>query len=232
MESIFEQLPRFFTYYNAIFMLKALAATFLLSAVSCIIGFCAGFFMAVTRVTKSWSLFPFRVATTAFVEFFRRVPPLVVLFLVFFAFNIFKIDIPIFSVALVGLCFISTAFIAEIVRAGFESVHQTQWDAAAAMNFGLGKTLLLVIIPQAWKVILPPVFIFFIGFIKDTALASQLGVMELTFAAKVFNDKGFAAFLCFGTVLVLYFMLSYPLTRIGAWTEARFETQLAPSQNS
>jgi polar amino acid transport system permease protein len=89
--------------------------------------------------------------------------------------------------------------------------------------------LLLVIIPQAWRVILPPAFTFFVGFIKDTALASQLGVVELTFSAKVFNDKGFAAFLCFGTVLVLYFILSYLLMRVGAWTEMRFTKRLVPS---
>jgi len=229
MMNILDELPKFFTFHTCIFFLKALGATFLLSATSCGVGFCAGFLAAVLRVTTSRPLLPVRIAAIGFVEFFRRVPPLVVLFLAFFAFNVFKFDIPIFSIALVGLCFISTAFIAEIVRAGFESVHNTQWEAAAAMNFGLVRMLLLVIIPQAWRVILPPAFTFFVGFIKDTALASQLGVVELTFSAKVFNDKGFAAFLCFGTVLVLYFILSYPLTRVGAWTEMHFTKRLVPS---
>jgi polar amino acid transport system permease protein len=89
------------------------------------------------------------------------------------------------------------------------------------MNFGVLQTIWFIVLPQAWKVILPPVFTFFILFIKDTALASQLGVVELTYVGKIFNDKGFSAMLTFGTVLVCYFILSYPLTRMGAWMEAR-----------
>jgi polar amino acid transport system permease protein len=58
-------------------------------------------------------------------------------------------------------------------------------------------------------------------FIKDTALASQAGVLELTQAGKILNTKGFSAFLVFGTVLVLYFAISYPLARLGGHMEAR-----------
>lgn len=221
LDRLIEELPRFATYHNAIFLLQGLLATFALSALSCIIGFCVGFVAAVTRRTTSWVVLPVRVVMICFVEFFRRVPPLVVLFLVFFSFSILNLDIPRFAVALIGLCLISTAFIAEIIRAGFEAVHRNQWDAAAVMNFNLVQTVWHVILPQAWKVILPPVFTFFILFIKDTALASQLGVVELTYVGKIFNDKGFAAVLTYGTILVCYFALSYPLTRLGAWMEAR-----------
>jgi len=118
----------------------------------------------------------------------------------------------------------STAFIAEIIRAGLESVHQNQWDTAMAMNFNLLQSLFLVIIPQAWKVILPPVFSFFLVFIKDTALASQIGVIELTYAGKMLNNKGFSPALAFGTILLLYFALSYPLARFGKWMEVRIAT--------
>ena len=71
-----------------------------------------------------------------------------------------------------------------------------------------------------------PAFSFFVLFIKDTALASQIGVIELTFAGKVMANKGFPAALTFGTVLVLYFALSWPLARFGRWMEAR----LAPAR--
>ena len=70
------------------------------------------------------------------------------------------------------------------------------------MNFTYFQILKEIIFPQAWKVILPPAFGFFIMFIKDTALASQIGVMELTFAAKVLNNKGFSPLLSFGSVLI------------------------------
>jgi len=227
-ERIVEEAPGFFTYYNMIFLLQALLATFLLSAVGCLIGFGGGFFLAVIRRTVSWPLMPLRIVGIVFTEIFRRTPFLVTLMMVFFIFQIAKVDISLFTVALISVCFIATAFISEIIRGGFDSVHQTQWDTAAAMNMTLLQTLRYVIVPQAWKIILPPVFSFFILFIKDTALASQIGVVELTYAGKVLNNKGFSAALVFGTILMLYFALSYPLARFGLW----MENKLAPTRNN
>ena len=147
--------------------------------------------------------------------------------LVFFAFQALRLETSMFTVALVSVFLIATAFIAEIVRGGLKSVHQNQWDAAAAMNFSYLETLRYVVVPQAWKVMLPPAFSFFVLFIKDTALASQIGVVELTFAGKVLANKGFPPALTFGTVLVLYFVLSWPLARFGRWMEVK----LAPARN-
>jgi polar amino acid transport system permease protein len=161
-----------------------------------------------------------------FTEAFRRIPFLVTLMLVFFAFQAVKLDISMFTVALFSVCLIATAFITEIVRAGLDSVHRNQWDAAAAMNFTYIETLRYIVVPQAWKVMLPPAFSFFVLFIKDTALASQIGVVELTFAGKVLANKGFPAALTFGTILVLYFLLSWPLARFGRWMEVK----LAPTR--
>ena len=225
---ILAEAPEFFTYYNIVFLLEAMLATFALSAVGCIIGFAAGFFLAVSRRTTSVVLLPLRTLTAAFIEMFRRIPFLVTLMMVFFVFQGMGIDISVFSVALISVCLIATAFIAEIIRAGLEAVHRTQWDTAAAMNMSLLQTLRYVIMPQAWKIILPPAFSFFILFIKDTALASQIGVVELTYAGKVLNNKGFSAALVFGSILILYFVLSYPLARFGAHLEQR----LAAARNS
>jgi len=95
------------------------------------------------------------------------------------------------------------------------------------MNLSALQRLVYVVLPQAWKVILPPAFAFFVLFIKDTALASQIGLIELTYAGKVLNDRGFPATLVYATILVLYFLVSYPLAFVGAWLERR----LAPSRN-
>ena len=178
---------------------------------------------SIIKVTRGGHLWPLRAAAVAYVEFFRRIPFLVTLMLVFFFFQALGLDISVFSVALVSVWIIATAFIAEIVRSGLESVPRTQWEAAEVMNFSLPQTLALVIFPQAWKVIIPPVFSFFVLFIKDTALASQIGVVELTYSAKVLNNKGFSAALTFGVVLLLYFVISYPLSRFGAWMEKKVE---------
>lgn len=224
-QRLVEEAPQFFGYYNLIFLAEAAFATFALSAVGCILGLVLGFLIAVARRTVAWELVPLRAVAFLFTEFFRRVPFLVTLMLVFFIFQIAGADLSVFTVALVSVVLIATAFIAEIIRGGLESVHHNQWDAAAAMNFSLWQTLWHVVMRQAWKVVLPPAFSFFILFIKDTALASQIGVLELTYAAKVLNNKGFSAALVFGSVLVLYFALSYPLTRLGVWMEVRLATR-------
>jgi polar amino acid transport system permease protein len=224
-QRLVEEAPQFFGYYNLIFLAEAAFATFALSAVGCILGFLLGLLIAVARRTFAWELLPIRALAFLFTEFFRRVPFLVTLMLIFFVFQTAGADLSVFTVALISVVLIATAFIAEIIRGGLESVHHNQWDAAAAMNFSYWQTLWHVVMPQAWKIILPPAFSFFILFIKDTALASQIGVLELTYAAKVLNNKGFSAALVFGSVLVLYFALSYPLTRLGVWMEARLATR-------
>ena len=218
---IFEELPEFMGYYNVIFLGQALLGTFVLSAAGCIFGFVCGFGIAVLRRAERTLLWPVKAVSLIYVEVFRRVPFLVTLMAIFFAFQLSGFDLSTFSVALIAVCLIASAFIAEIIRSGLDSVHANQWDAAAAMNMSYLQTLRLVIVPQAWKIILPPAFSFFILFIKDTALASQIGVMELTYAGKVLNNKGFSASLVFGSILILYFLLSYPLTRFGAYMEAR-----------
>ena len=224
LQQIIDEAPRFFGYYNVLFLLQAFAATFLLSLAGCVLGFALGFLLVVTRRTADWRLAPARGLMVVFTEAFRRIPFLVTLMLVFFAFQALKFDVSMFTVALFSVCLIATAFITEIVRAGLDSVHRNQWDAAAAMNFTYIETLRYIVVPQAWKVMLPPAFSFFVLFIKDTALASQIGVVELTFAGKVLANKGFPAALTFGTILVLYFLLSWPLARFGRWMEVKLAT--------
>jgi polar amino acid transport system permease protein len=222
-DRVAEELPRFFTYYNMVFFLKAMFTTFLLSLIGCVLGSVFGGLLSVVKLTRSKLLWPLRAVTLVYVEFFRRIPFLVTLLLIFFFFQAFGLEVSVFTVALVSVWIIATAFITEIVRSGLEAVPTTQWEAAAVMNFNLLQTLGMVILPQAWKVILPPAFSFFVLFIKDTALASQIGVVELTYSAKVLNNKGFSAALAFGVVLLLYYLLSYPLAKFGAWMEKKLE---------
>ena len=226
-QRLVSEVPAFFGPYNLLFLAQAALATICLSAVGSLTGVVAGLALALVRLTKSVWLAPARFLAILLTELFRRVPFLVTLMLVFFASQLSGLDLPLFVDALIAVFLIASAYLAEIIRAGFESVHRNQWDAAAAMNFSMLKTVRHVIIPQAWRVILPPAFGFFVLFIKDTALASQIGVIELTYAGRVLNNKGFSAALVFGTLLLLYFCISYPLTRLGAHLEAR----LAPSRH-
>ena len=222
MDRIIEELPRFFTYWNIIFILKGMLVTLILSIIGCLIGFAVGMIFAVLRKTKNYLFIPIRLIIKIYTEIFRRVPFLVSLFLIFYLFQIFKISDSVLLIAIITVCLIASAYIGEIIRSGIESINKTQWDAAYAMNFSYLQILKEIIFPQVWKVILPPVFGFFIMFIKDTALASQIGVNELTHVGKVLNNKGFSAVLVFGTILILYYLISFPLDIFGKHLEKKF----------
>lgn len=220
-DGLIAQAPRFFTFYNAQFLLNALLTTFLLSLIGCVTGLVVGFALAIVRRTRGTVFRPFRICAIGLVELFRRIPFLVTLFLVFYATQVSGLDAPLFTIAVISVCVIATAYLSEIVRAGLDAVHVNQWDSAAVANFSLLQTLRIVVIPQAWKIILPPAFSFFLLFIKDSALASQIGLVELTYAGRALNNRGFSPILTFGSILLLYFALSYPLTLLGRHLEAR-----------
>ena len=218
---IVSEVPRVFAPYNLLLLGEAALTTLLLSAVGCLAGLVFGFGLALARGTRSWPLLPLRLLALAYAEVVRRVPFLVTLMLFFFGAQVVGLDLAPLTVALIATSVISTAFVGEIIRSGIAAVRPAQIEAAAVMNFTPWQRLRLVALPQAWPLILPPVFGYFVLFIKDTALASQIGVLELTDAGKILNTKGFSSFLVYGTVLALYFVVSYPLTLLGTHLEIR-----------
>ncbi|MBT8078388.1 MAG: amino acid ABC transporter permease, partial [Gammaproteobacteria bacterium] len=166
-------------------------------------------------------LLPVRWVAVAYVEIFRRIPFLVILFIVLFVIEPLMPGTSLFGIATVSVCLLSTAFLSEVIRAGIESVPAPQVESARTLNFNWLQIQISVVLPQSWKVILPPTAAFIVMFIKDTSLASQLGVIELTFAGKMLVNRGFSPVLGFGAILICYFALSYPLSRLAARLEKR-----------
>lgn len=218
---VIEEAPRFFGPYNLLFLGTALLHTLTLSYLGALGGFAIGFSLAVMRNRRLAGWWPLAFLSILYVETFRRIPFLVKLMCVFFAFQLTGADVAMFTVALTTVVLSAAAFAAEIVRGGFEAVPLQQWDAAEAMNFSRARTLFLVVLPQSWATVLPPAFGYLVGFMKSTSIASQIGVLELTFAAKVLNTRGFSALLCFGTILLLYFALCWPTKLAGEALERR-----------
>jgi polar amino acid transport system permease protein len=215
------EIPRFFTPQKLALLLEAMGTTLAMTIIGCVLGFLLAFTIVFLRQTPGRLALPIRLVAILYVEIFRRIPFLVVTYLVLFFIQIFASDASLFAIAVIAICIYSTAYTAEIIRGGFESVARQQIEAAAAMNFSRWQTLKSVIIPQSWPVILPPAVAFAVGFIKDTALVSQVGVFELTFRGKELNNEGFSGILVFGTIALLYFAMSYPLSRWGRWLEQR-----------
>ena len=221
LERLANEIPRFFSWQNMVLLGEAMGITLTMTVLGCVLGFFFAFGIAFTRQMPGLLTLPFRTVAILFVEIFRRIPFLVVLFLVLFFIQAIARGTSLFSVAVISICIYSTAYIADIIRGGFESVPRQQIEAAMAMNFSRWQIMKSIIIPQSWPVVLPPAVAFMVGFIKDTSLVSQIGVFELTFRARELNNMGFSGILVFGTIALLYFAISYPLARWGQWLEKR-----------
>jgi polar amino acid transport system permease protein len=224
VERILGQLPRFFSWANMSLLAEAAGMTLSMTLVGCVIGFGLAFILVFLRQTPGLWAAPLRLVCIAYVETFRRIPFLVVIYLVLFFIQAFVSDASLFTVAVTAICLYAVAYTAEIIRGGLESVPRQQIEAAQTMNMGRLRTNLLVVLPQAWPVILPPAVAFGISFIKDTALVSQIGVFELTFRGKELNNQGFSGHLVYGTIARCYFAIYYPLSRLGQHLEKRLET--------
>jgi polar amino acid transport system permease protein len=219
-----EQLPAFFSAGNMILLAEALGATVALTFFGCALGFTFAFLIVVARQTPGRWAMPLRGAAILFVELFRRVPFLVTSYLVLFSISAVTRNPSLFVIVLVAIAIYAVAFTADIIRGGFESIPRQQIEAAQTLNFGRWRTMFHVIIPQSWPVILPPLIIFTVAFVKDTSLVGYLGVFELAFRAKELNNQGFSGPLVYGFIALLYFCLSYPLMRFGYWLEKRLAT--------
>jgi polar amino acid transport system permease protein len=220
-ERIIQEAPEFFSGSNLWFLTQAAGRTLAMTLIGCAVCMLGGLLIAVLSTSRSRVLLPLRAVVTLYVEIFRRIPFLVILFIVLFVIEPLVPGASLLAIATISVCLLSTAFLSEVIRSGLESVPQQQIEGAKALNFSAAQTLLMVVLPQSWKVILPPAAAVVVMFIKDTSLASQLGVIELTFAGKMLVNRGFSPVLGFGAILVAYFVLSYPLARLAAHLEKR-----------
>lgn len=224
MDRIIEQLPRFFTPENMILLAESAGLTLAMTFVGCLIGFTLAFVLVFLRQTPGLWALPLRLVCITYVEIFRRIPFIVVVYLVLFFIQTVSTNASLFTIAVIAICIYAVAYTADIIRGGIESVSQTQVEAAKAMNFSRLRTLLTIVLPQAWPVIVPPAIAFAVSFIKDTALVSQIGVFELTFRGKELSNQGYSALLVFGTIAVCYFLMSFPLSMLGQYLEKRLAT--------
>jgi len=218
---IVAEAPRFFTWWNLRFLALAVVNTLVASVAGCVIGYAAGFLLAALRLPQLVGFAPIRVASIFWVETFRRIPFLVLLLLVFFLSQFAKLEAPLWAVAVTAVALRMSALAAENIRAGFETVRPTQWEAALTMNIPALTALRRIILPQSWRVILPPSIVHVLSMVKETSLVSQIGFIEITFAAKMLTQRGFSALLTYGTALVLYCLVSWALASLGRWTERR-----------
>ena len=131
--------------------------------------------------------------------------------LVFFGLALFGIDVPRWLAATVALSIYGSAFLAEIWRGAVEAMPEGQWEASGALGLAAGHQLRFVVLPQALTIAIPPTVGFLVQLIKNTSLASIIGLVELSREAQLVNGATFAPFAVYGCTSMLYFALCFPV---------------------
>ena len=167
----------------------------------------------------------FKVLSSAYIEVVRGTPLYLQIMIVYYgADQIFNLDMPAIASGILAISLNSAAYVSELIRAGIEAVDKGQLEAARSLGMNYSKAMLLVIIPQAIKNILPAIGNEFIAVIKESSMASTTGVAELMYAANKVTGRIFRSFEPLIISAICYFVLTYTLGRVIKYIERRMNT--------
>lgn len=207
-----------------LFILQAAQWTLALSAIAFVGGALLGLVVALSRTSENAVA---RNAARVFIQVFQGTPLLLQLFLIFFGAPVLGFDINPWVAAGVALVLNSAAFLAEIWRGCIEAVPRGQWEAAQALNLKYVARMRFVVLPQAFKIALPPTVGYMVQIIKGTSLAAIIGFTEITRAGQIINNATFQPLHVFTTVAALYFVICWPLSLLAARMERKRARALA-----
>ena len=157
----------------------------------------------------------------AYVELFRNTPVLAQLFIIYFGLAYMGFKIASFPAAIIGLGLNGGAILTEVFRAGLGAIHHGQREAALAVGMTPWASLRYIILPQTWRITLPPLGNYAIALLKDTAVVSAIAAPEIMFYARNLVTTTFETTAVYILAAALYFCLSFPLARL----VDRFERQ-------
>jgi His/Glu/Gln/Arg/opine family amino acid ABC transporter permease subunit len=196
-----------------------IGGTLRLAIPAIVLGFILGVFIGLARLAgAAW----IRLPATAYVEFFRGVPLVMVIFWIWFIIpQLLRLPIPEYGVALTAFVIFEAAYFGEIVRAGVQSVPRGQVEAATALGMTGTKTMAWVILPQALRNMVPSLVTQMIVLFKDTSLASIIGYVDLTKAAQIVNNREIRPFELYLFIAVVYWVCTYSLSMMARRLERR-----------
>lgn len=210
MEFIGEVLP---------YLLQGAVTTVMLTVVSMSLALVGGLLVALMRLSRS---VPLQWVSGAYIEAIRGTPLLVQLFIIYYGLPQYGIRFDAFTAGVLGLSINYSAYLAEVYRSGILSVDRGQWEAGGSIGLSRAALLRYIILPQAVRIILPPVGNYFISMLKDSALVATIAVVELMRAAQLRVAITFRAMDIYLLVALIYFLMSYPCALLIRHIEKRF----------
>ena len=197
--------------------------TVLLTVLTMLVAVPAGIVLALMRLSHS------RILSTAalwFVEFFRNLPLLLVVYWAFYVMPVFlHIEFSAFATGLMALCLNVAAYNAETFRAGINSIRKGQMEAAMAVGMSRWQAMRKVIIPQAWRRVLPVLASTWVSLFKDTSLVSVIAVGELAHVALQIRSSSFRVLEMLTAMAVIYWLMGYPQAKLVDWIHRKFEVK-------
>jgi polar amino acid transport system permease protein len=213
---------RDFSINDILLLLRAAQWTVVLSLIAFLGGAAVGLVIALARTAPLALL---RRIATGYIELFQGTPLLMQLFVVFFGVNIIGYQISAWTAVALGLTLYGSAFLGEIWRGCIETVPKGQWEASRALGLRYPQQIVLIVLPQAVRIAIPPTVGFLVQLIKSTSLASILGFTELTRAGQLVNNATYRPLIVFAIVSAIYFALCWPLSVASRRLEKRLDAQ-------
>lgn len=208
-------------------LLKALGSTIEYSIAAIVAAIIIGLIAALFKLSRFWLL---RFIGTVYVEIFRCTPLLVQIFYFVFALPLllplnkwFGMTLYPILAGATALALNEGAYITEIVRAGILGVDRGQREAAQSLGMNGFQTMRFIILPQAFKRMIPPLVNQFAQAIKDTSLLAPVGIVELVYTGQIIVSENFQALQIWSAVGVLYFVVIFAMTRFAAFIERRLQ---------
>lgn len=204
-------------------LLAGAGITVEITAISVGLGLFIGCMVGIARLC---TIKPLRYFANVYVDFIRGTPLLIQIFLVYFALPAItsqRVD-PFF--AAIAACSINSgAYIAEIFRAGIQSIDKGQMEAGRSLGMSWVQTMRYIIMPQAFKRIIPPLGNEFIAMLKDSSLVSVIGFEELTRRGQLIIARTYASFEIWMVVAIIYLVMTFAVARFVGMLERRYETK-------
>ncbi|OOM76353.1 arginine transport system permease protein ArtQ [Clostridium puniceum] len=212
----FSFLGKYSEYY-----IKGTEITIVLAFFAVLFGTLLGLALTLLRRSK---IKPISYIATAYVEFVRGTPLLVQIYIIYIGLpKLIGIDMPDMTVGAVALALNSGAYISEIIRAGIDAVDKGQMEAARSLGMSQRLAMFEIIIPQAFKNILPALGNEFVSIIKESSMVSVIGVAELMYNAGIVRSNTALGLEPIIVAAIVYFILTFTLTRILGYVERRMK---------
>lgn len=199
------------------FLPDGILVTFEVTVSSIFLAMIIGLFTGLGRLSSNWFV---NLIASTYVEVVRGIPLLVQLFYIYYAVAKF-IQVPAMVAAIMAMSVCYGAYMGEVFRAGIESIDKGQTEASLSLGFNKTQTMFYVILPQAWRTILPPVGNEFIALLKDTSLVSILAVADLLRRGREYASTTFDYFETYTMVAIIYLLITLTLSKLVSIMEER-----------